>query len=183
MPKKKKSFRREVIEVIAAFFIAWLAYQVISAVAGTPLPIVSVVSDSMYHGPNNYGTMCGTTPGAVSGFEDYWSICGGYYDNIGITGDEFRRFTNPNGLSRGDLLFVMRPDNPRTGDILIYRKSGSDFTIVHRLIETNDGFYITKGENNNVADPPVAKNYVVGKVVFAVPILGYPRLLLHLIGI
>ena len=137
----------------------------------------------MYHGPNNFKTMCGQRIDEPKNFNKYWEMCGSFYESIGITGDEFRQFTNPNGLSRGDLLFVMGPDNPRVGDILIYRKSGSDFTIVHRLIETNNDFYITKGDNNNVADPPVAKNYVVGKVVFAVPILGYPRLLLHLIGI
>lgn len=168
MAKAKKTFRREVLEIIAAFFIAWAAYQVISVAAGTPLPIVSVVSDSMYH---------------TNQFDTWWSANEEFYTKLGITEEDFKAFAAPNGLSRGDLLVVVRPDNPKIGDILIYRKFGSDFTIVHRLIDIQDEFYITKGDNNPVADSPVAKNYVVGKVVFATPILGYPRLLLHLVGI
>lgn len=166
--KQKKTVRREALEIIAAFFVAWLAYQFIAVAAGTPLPIVSVVSDSMYH---------------ASSFDDWWAKNAADYNQLGIGEHEFMRFANVNGLSRGDLLIAVRPDNPKIGDILIYRKFGSDFTVVHRLVSIEDGFYVVKGDNNPVPDPPVAKNYVVGKVVFAIPILGYPRLLLHLIGI
>ena len=166
-PKQKKTFKREIVEVIAAFFIAWLAYQMLAAVTGTPLPVVSVVSDSMYH---------------TDGFDEWWTANTQDYNQFGINEREFREFPNVNGLSRGDLLFVMKPDNPKIGDILIYRKFGSDFTIVHRLVSAEDA-YITKGDNNRAADPPVAQQHVVGKVVFAVPVLGYPRLLLHMVGI
>ena len=168
MEKKKKTLQREILEIIGAFVIAWIAYQVIAAVAGTPLPIVSVVSDSMYH--TNY-------------FDKWWNNTNGYYIKIGITKEQFMGFTAPNGLSRGDLLFVIKPDNLKTGDILIYNKFSSDFTIVHRLIEIQKDFYTVKGDNNPVPDPPVAKQYVVGKVVFTMPILGYPRLILHMVGI
>ena len=137
-------------------------------VSGPPLPIVSVVSDSMYH---------------TSGFDEWWTKNSVDYNQLGIGEHEFTRFPNANGLSRGDLLIAVRPDNPKVGDILIYRKFGSDFTIVHRLVNIENDFYIVKGDNNRVADPPVVKSYVVGKVVFAVPILGYPRLILHLFGI
>lgn len=164
----KKSLKREIVELVLAFFIAWLAYQSLAVVAGTPLPIVSVVSDSMYH---------------TSYFDKWWTNTNGYYTNIGITEGQFMKFAAPNGLSRGDLLFVVKPDNLKPGDILIYNKFGSAFTIVHRLVEIQKDAYIVKGDNNQIPDPPVAKQYVVGKVVFAVPILGYPRLILHLFGI
>jgi len=167
-PKQKKTFRREVLEIIAAFVIAWLAYQLISLAAGTPLPIVSVVSDSMYH---------------TSYFDAWWEQADGDYVAFDVTKEGFMKFPNANGLSRGDLLLVVRPDSPKIGDILIYRKLGSDFTIVHRLVKIENNTYIVKGDNNRVADPPVARDYAVGKVVFAMPVLGYPRLLLHLVGI
>ena len=166
--KTKKTMKREAMEIVAAFFIAWLAYQLLALATGTSLPIVSVVSDSMYH---------------TAHFDNWWGNTNGYYPGIGITLDQFTKFPDANGLSRGDLLIVVRPDSPKIGDILIYKKFGSDFTIVHRLIEIQPNYYIVKGDNNQAPDPPVAKQYVVGKVVFAVPILGYPRLLLHLVGI
>lgn len=166
--KKQKDAKREVLEIIVAFFIAWLAYQFLALVTGTPLPVVSVVSDSMYH---------------TAQFDEWWGANGRYYGDYSINKDGFRSFIAPNGLSRGDLLLVVRPDEPRIGDVLIYRRPGSDFTIVHRLVKTEKDFYVTKGDNNIQPDQPVAKQYVVGKVVFAVPILGYPRLVLHLVGI
>ncbi len=165
---KKKTLKREAIEIIAAFVIAWLAYQGISVVMGTSLPIVSVVSDSMYH--NAY-------------FDEWWNSSSEAYAQYGIEKAGFSRFPEPNGLSRGDLLLVTKPENPRVGDILIYRKFGSDFTIVHRLVKIERDGYIVKGDNNEVPDPLVARQHVVGKVVFAVPVLGYPRLFLHLFGI
>lgn len=164
----KKSFPREAAELVLAFFIAWLAFQALAAVTGTPMPIVSVVSDSMYH---------------TSHFDSWWDENGRLYAEYNINKTGFMHLIAPNGLSRGDLLFVTKPENPKTGDILIYNKLGSGFTIVHRLVKEGDGFYIVKGDNNKIADPPVAKRFVVGKVVFAVPILGYPRFLLHEIGI
>lgn len=178
-----KKIRNELLEIIGAFIVAWLAYQVLAAASGTPLPIVSVVGNSMYHGPNDHGTLCGTAVGWSKNFSDYWETCGEYYEGRGITKEEFSKFPATNGLSHGDLSIVVRPNNPRIGDILIYRRFGSDFTVVHRLVEIGDDFYITKGDNNLAADPPVAKQHVVGKFVFAVPLLGYPRLALHLVGI
>ncbi len=160
---------KELLEIVSAFIIAFLAYQALSLATGTALPIVSVVSDSMYH---------------TNHFDGWWLENGGLYSQYDIDEEQFRMFPVPNGLSRGDLLFVIQGDEPKIGDIIIYRKSGSAFTIVHRLVDIADnGDYIIKGDNNKQADSPVKKEYVVGKVVFGVPVLGYPRLLLHAAGI
>ena len=128
---------KDVIEIVAAFIVAWLFYQGLTIVTGTSLPIVSVVSDSM--------------------------------EPV---------------LHRGDLVFVIQDDNPKIGDIVIYQRSKNDITIVHRIIDIRENnAYIIKGDNNPVADPPVDKNSVLGKAVFAAPLLGYPRLALTLFGI
>lgn len=48
MAKKEKSrYTKDIIEIVAAFFIAWIFYQGLIFASGTPMPIVSVVSDSM----------------------------------------------------------------------------------------------------------------------------------------
>jgi len=131
---KKYGFAKDIAEIIFAFAVAWLFYQGLAFAAGTPMPIVAVVSDSM--------------------------------EPI---------------LHRGDLLLSTRIDEPQAGDIVIYQ--GQRFTVVHRIVELTENGYITKGDNNLIADPPIRREQVFGKVWFAVPLLGYPRLALYAVGI
>ncbi len=165
---KKRDTNRELLEILSAFIIAFLAYQALSLLTGTSLPIVSVVSDSMYH---------------TNHFDAWWLENGGLYSQYNIDKDTFKTFVMPNGLSKGDLLFVVHANEPKVGDILIYKRNGSPLTIVHRLVSIEEDHYIIKGDNNKQADASVNKEYVIGKVVFGVPVLGYPRLLLHAVGV
>ena len=133
----KKKHVKDILEVILAFFIAWLAYQGIAFAANTSMPIVSVVSDSML--PN---------------------------------------------LHRGDLLAVYGTNDYEAEDIAIYQRPGTKFTIVHRIKEITDEGYVFKGDNNPTPDPYIVKReQIIGKVAFAVPLLGYPRLALSYVGI
>lgn len=87
-------------------------------------------------------------------------------------------------LHRGDLLFVVNEPALEVGDIVIYRRADSGFTIVHRIIEIKENnIYIIKGDNNPGPDPPVKREQILGKVVAGAPLLGYPRLVLNLFGI
>jgi signal peptidase I len=87
-------------------------------------------------------------------------------------------------LHRGDLLFVTGADDFQVNDIVIYQRSEVQYTIVHRIIEVQEDGYVIKGDNNPVPDAGVVKQeQIVGKVLFAVPLLGYPRLVLYLVGI
>ena len=172
--KKPHSAKRDVIEIVAAFAVAWLFYQGLAFAVGTNLPIVSVVSDSMYH------TGGSDAFGVGSSFDHWWRGHGYFYEQLHITKDEFKKFTLPNGMSKGDLLLVTKADNIKVGDIVLYSR---EVTIVHRVISiTNNGF-VTKGDNNLVSDPEISRQQVVGKVIVDVPALGYPRLLLFAVGI
>ena len=164
--KKKHSAKRDVIEILAAFAVAWLFYQGLAFAVGTNLPIVSVVSDSMYHSP--------------ASFNEWWLSHKTFYEQLGITKDEFTRYSLPNGMSKGDLLFVVKPDNIKIGDIVLYNRG---VTIVHRIVSITNNGYVTKGDNNLVSDPEIKSSQVVGKVVADVPVLGYPRLMLFAFGI
>lgn len=86
-------------------------------------------------------------------------------------------------LHRGDLLFVVKSTDLKSGDIVVYRRNQYDITIVHRIIEIRGDTYIIKGDNNPAADPPVQREMMLGKVVGGAPMLGYPRLVLNLVGI
>ncbi|MCX6816195.1 MAG: hypothetical protein NT120_05090 [Candidatus Aenigmarchaeota archaeon] len=161
MAKKEKGWKQDVFEIFLAFAIAWFGYQAIGYAAGTSLPIVAVVSDSMYH---------------TAEFDQWWNAKAGQYGELNITKGQFMSFPFRSGLSKGDLLIVVN-QQPKIGDVIIYERFGG-FTIVHRLVETN-GQYVTRGDNNPVSDPPIGKPQVRGKVIFAVPLLGYPRLIVN----
>ena len=94
-------------------------------------------------------------------------------------------------LQVGDLLVVQGVVNasginatPETGDIIVFRKptDPSEF-IVHRAVDKvyRGGFWFfkTKGDKNPIADPwEVPENYVIGRVVGRVPLLGYLKIYL-----
>ncbi len=87
-------------------------------------------------------------------------------------------------LHRGDLLFVTGAGDFQVNDIVIYQRSDVQYTIVHRIIEVQEDGYIIKGDNNPVPDSGIVKKeQIIGKVLFAVPLLGYPRLALYFVGI
>jgi signal peptidase len=133
MPKKPK-YVRDIIEVVLAFAVAWLFYQGLAMATGTPMPIVSVESESM--------------------------------EPI---------------LHKGDLVFIVSPENLKIKDIIIYEPMPNCFetqkTIIHRIIGfADDGKFIIKGDHNPIPDRcTVDKSQVRGKVIFVIPILGYPR--------
>ena len=82
------------------------------------------------------------------------------------------------------------------GDVIVYKPNGdgSKTPIIHRAImyvekgqkignyvAENDG-YITKGDNNVLADQPflskpVKKEWIIGVAVFRIPYIGYFRLI------
>ena len=84
-------------------------------------------------------------------------------------------------LHIGDLAITAKADY-KVGDIAIYLRG--KITIIHRIIEVRPDGYVFRGDNNPGPDPAVVpKANVIGKVQFAIPLLGYPRLALYAIGI
>jgi len=99
-------------------------------------------------------------------------------------------------LSTGYGKFNEYPDNsgnPVYGDVIIYRPNGVDSVhpIIHRALTWYDdgtyAGYITKGDNNQYIDQvggisgvgqilPVKEEWVVGKALFSIPLIGYAPL-------
>lgn len=78
----------------------------------------------------------------------------------------------------GDIAIVVKaPANVvEQGDIIQFRKE--EVTVMHRVVEiqeTGDSkFFITKGDANEDPDPdPVLPSQIIGKVIFAVPKIGW----------
>lgn len=81
----------------------------------------------------------------------------------------------------GSMVFVkpVEPEEIKEGDIITYRGLGdSSFLTTHRVMEIigsgKDLEFVTKGDANDVNDPnPVPGENLVGRVVLAVPYMGY----------
>lgn len=61
----------------------------------------------------------------------------------------------------------------KKGDTVTYRTSSA--VVTHRItkINSDDKTVITKGDANEIEDPAVSFDSIIGKVVFSIPYLGY----------
>lgn len=66
-----------------------------------------------------------------------------------------------------DIIFVKVTKEVRTNDVITFKNKDGDI-ITHRLITKSGDSYVTKGDVNNVADEPITKNQIIGKVTFVV---------------
>ncbi len=73
-------------------------------------------------------------------------------------------------IKPGDWIILKTSKDVKVNDIITY-KQGKNF-ITHRVIETYRNSYVTKGDNNNSKDSPIAQKQVVGKVIKILPKFG-----------
>ena len=86
----------------------------------------------------------------------------------------------------GDIAIIKKcnANDVNVGDIIEYQMDG--YTVIHRIIEkkqkNGEFLFITKGDNNQMADSEnVKEKQLIGKVIFKIKYLGYPAIWLHLI--
>lgn len=73
-------------------------------------------------------------------------------------------------IKNGDKIIVCAEiDSIKENDIIVFfdsNSSGNISLVAHRVIRiVDDKFVITKGDNNRVADRPIRKKCVIGKVI------------------
>ncbi|MDR0813718.1 MAG: signal peptidase I [Oscillospiraceae bacterium] len=91
----------------------------------------------------------------------------------------------PGGFKAGDVIItkMCRPEDIRVGDIITFnpstRDDGNTSFLTHRVVEIKyelggkSGIYfVTKGDANPSADPPISGDMLIGKKVFHVPAVG-----------
>lgn len=88
-------------------------------------------------------------------------------------------------LYRGDMVLLHgeKPENLQKGIVIVYYHPDQKRLIIHRIFEVNaDGTFTTKGDNaitNRNPDPwRVQREWIKGRMIFRIPYLGYPRILL-----
>jgi len=160
--------------VLGILSAAIFYFLILRILLSTDLPMVAVVSDSMYHGPNdNYRTLCGVKVDRYQNFTNFWDICKSQYDKFNITKEQFKEFPASNGFDVGDMPIIRGVDEYKVGDVIVYSTSRVSVPIIHRIVKINeDNSYQTKGDNNPGQNPyelSVAKQNVHGKVIFIIP--------------
>ncbi len=174
--------------VIAFLMIRFILYPLLGIVLGTSFPIVAVVSESMEHGLHN-GKLCGNDYENLKySFDNYWGVCGNWYEEQGISGSQFSTFPFPNGFDKGDVIILWRAnrENLNVGDILIFQGSKPQ-PLIHRVVkiweEDGQRFYQTKGDHNggiltgNGGEEQITEDRIYGQGLLRVPYLGWVKIL------
>ncbi len=187
---KKTSLQKTLLELATAFGSAFLVYLIAGFLLGTSTPINVITSCSML--PNyDRGDLIILRGGEIKAPEIRVSSndgisfergnCQRIYFNGTVNGQ-----TCTIGLKVRDELVLQNSSN----DLIVFEPSDKRFgLIIHRVLAklNVDGklVYVTKGDNNNVADREFGISFamqedVKGKVLLRIPFLGYVKLFLFL---
>ena len=86
-----------------------------------------------------------------------------YADFFGYSVFEVQTGSMEDTINPGDWIIVKKQKKFNLNDIVTY-KQNNDF-ITHRIIESYNGTFVTKGDANNTKDDPIDETQIVGKVV------------------
>lgn len=155
--------------LVALVFIKWIFFPALSLITGTALPLVIVESCSMYH--------------EESGLNEVFSRSQNIYEEYGLSIEDTDNWIFQNGFNKGDIIFVVGPDNIRVGDVIIFN-GGAQHPLIHRVIQINNGpegnIYTTKGDNNQgllPAERAISEDQLIGKALFKIPGVGWAKLI------
>ena len=179
--------------VIIFILVKFILLPGLGFIMGTSLPLAIVESGSMEHysiaeGNTKY-VLCGQLFNSKEFFslEQYWQVCGNWYESKNITKEQFSSFKFKNGFRKGDLMIIIskKPENIKIGDVLVFN-AGRNHPIIHRVIATNP--FQTKGDHNNGQIIPqfdpvystdetnIKENQIIGVAVAKIPYLGWIKL-------
>lgn len=167
---KSDSFLSWIVNIVLAFILVkFIIYPGLGLILNTSLPVVAVVSSSMEHNGLS--------------FDEWWAVNKDFYLEKNITKNAFENYDFKNGFNKGDIIVLYGTEKIEKGDVIVYN-GGARYPIIHRIIDKGEG-YLTKGDNNMVADPrEVEKENVIGKGVFKIPWLGWVKIIFNmLIGV
>lgn len=96
-----------------------------------------------------------------------------FLPQVGISVDSIMSGSMEPVLKTGGIVFTDTKDRrPEIGDIVTYQ--AGENRVTHRVIRKESEGYVTKGDANNKEDPTVVTaDQITGKVIFALPCLGY----------
>ncbi|MFP4118630.1 MAG: signal peptidase I [Candidatus Woesearchaeota archaeon] len=183
--------------VLAFLIIKFIVYPVLSAMFGTSLPLVAVVSCSMEHRFTDCGAeispevLCSSQGEGAVTFKEYWEHCGNFYEKNNISYERFESFPFEDGFNKGDVIFLKgeEPVDIHVGDVLVFEaEMENSYPIIHRVVEkqeTEAGEFVfeTKGDHNakqinnsRINEFDIRKDDIIGVGVARVPYVGYLKI-------
>lgn len=73
----------------------------------------------------------------------------------------------------GDVIIIKKCEDYEVGDIVTYNVN-NEYLVTHRIIQKNREGFVTKGDNNNMADAEmVTKENIEGKVIYKTRLLKW----------
>jgi len=155
--------------VLAFILVKFLIYPGLGLLFGTSYPVVAVVSSSMEHN---------------EAFEGWWEQNKDWYSEKGITKEDFQNFPFHNGFNEGDImvLFGSKPENIKTGHVIVYESHPDYPPIIHRVTSSGQEgittYFNTKGDNNRIPDKEkIGEEKFLGKAVLRIPYLGWVKIM------
>jgi hypothetical protein len=183
--------------VLVFIIIKFIFFPLMSLIFAAPLPFVIIESCSLEH----FATDCGGVKNIqICGnqfpeqrffeFDEYWALCGPWYENIDITKNEFEKMPFKDGLNKGDIIVVFgkTAEEYQVGDIIIFENACQSTPIIHRIVEIEERndklLFSTKGDNNPTQVPCLGLNIekdireeqILGKAVMRIPLIGWIKL-------
>lgn len=158
---------------LAFVLIKFVVYPGLGLMLGTSHPVVAVVSESMEHNGLD--------------FEEWWVQNGQWYENNGVTKEQFAEFSLKNGFNKGDIMVLVGApgDKVEIGDVIVFTSARRD-PIIHRVVIVRDNsqkVFQTKGDNNRdsiktvqLDETNITENRIIGKAVIRIPMLGYIKI-------
>jgi len=172
--------------LIAFIVIRYVVYPLLGIALGTSFPIVAVISGSMEHSTAG-NQLCGQEfPDFLDSYDNYWDICGSWYENRDISKEEFRQFPMRNGFDKGDVIILWRAEDIRVGDVLIFqgdRPQPLIHRVVKKFVEDDQVFLQTKGDHNaasisaGIGETKISQERIYGKGILRIPYLGWVKIL------
>ena len=86
-----------------------------------------------------------------------------YSDFFGYSVFEVQTGSMADAINAGDWIIVKKQKNFNLNDVVTYKLNGEFIT--HRIIESYNGTFVTKGDANNTKDDPIDESQIIGRVV------------------
>ncbi len=105
------------------------------------------------------------------------------YIKFNITCKMFEKFPFKNGINVGDVVIVLPASykDVKVGDVVLYINPNG-YPVLHRVVIKKNNTICVKGDNNRGFLPWECPLYnpkaIVGKAVFRIPYIGYPKIFL-----
>ncbi|HOI18485.1 MAG TPA: signal peptidase I [Candidatus Woesearchaeota archaeon] len=172
--------------LFAFIVVKFLVYPTLNLAMATTHPIVAVISGSMDHGIDKNGYLCGSKVNDYQkSLQNYWEVCGLWYEKNGISFSEFETYPFKNGFSKGDVLIIrgISKEKYEIGDVIVFW-ADQEYPLIHRLINISKDYntFSTKGDHNYAqleSEKEIDKSKLLGKAIFKIPYLGYIKILIY----